>query len=170
MWMKIPLAFCAFLVFALLQQSFLPYFNFFGGTANLVFILFFVLIFFEDNSHYKQGFFLALMAGFFLDLISPFYFGASIISLIIVYFFKNGVDHFLKEWQSHYLIFYFIAIFSTSFLLYNGLLYAFGKMLGISFSLDSTIFINLAYNTILACMLFYFYGNIANIQAKNSLN
>src|SRR3989344_7230957 len=105
MWFKYPIIVLLFLVATLLQTSFLPYFSVMGNILNLVFILFFILIFFTclqktKKSHTDDnGIFISIIAGFILDALSPFYFGVSIVALLIIYFGIKTVFYFLKERQ-----------------------------------------------------------------------
>ena len=123
MWFKYPIIILTLFVAALLQISFLPYFNVMGYFPNMIFIIFFTLIFFEAKKEYDLGFVVSLAAGFFLDIILPSYFGISIISLLIVYSFKKIAMHFLKENPDEFSVFYFIPLFLICFISYNSLLY-----------------------------------------------
>src|SRR3989344_5017254 len=97
MWFNYPIIVLFFYILSLLQISFLPHFSILGITPNLVFILFFILIFFGKPDEYHQGIFFAFIAGFILDAFSPFYFGLSILSLLAIYFFMKLAIYFLKE-------------------------------------------------------------------------
>ena len=68
-----------FFVLSLIQSSFLPFFSIVGQIPNLVFILFYVILFFDNRG---ESFFWAILVGFLLDVFMPSYFGISIISLL----------------------------------------------------------------------------------------
>ena len=163
-----------FYFFAIMQNSFLPYFKVMESVPNFIFVLFFILIFFENlpvrtnKNDRNEGLFFAILAGFFLDIISPFYFGMSIASLLVVYFFEKLVAYFLKEIQNKYLIFYFILIFSACFVLYNILLYLLSIFLYMQFNFNFLVFIALAYNLIFASIGFYAYKNIYSQNGTDS--
>ncbi len=162
MWLKYAIIFFLFFIFTIIQASFLPYFNIKGSLINLNFILFFILIFFESKNEYKIGFFTVIIDGFFLDLFLPFYFGISIISLLVVYFLEKFTIHFLKEGQDKYPLSYFIPIFSISFIFYNILLYLLLMLFHLSFNLGFNTVISLIYNLFFAVIGFYIYKKIAN--------
>ena len=151
MWLKYIIIALIFFVLALFQTSFLPYFNIAGTVPNLVFILFFILTFFDESGNYYEGFFLSIIAGFLLDVFSPSYFGISIVSLLIIYFTTKSINYFLKEREEKYIIIYFLLIFLLCFFVYHLFLYMF---------LDSIIFnenmtIEFLYNLGFALIGFY---------------
>ena len=167
LWVKFLIIALLFFFFSIFQNSFLPYFNIMGTSLNLVFILFFILIFFEDKYEYVQGFFLAIIAGFFLDTFLPFYFGIAIGSLLLIYFLKKLITHFLKESQDKYPIFYFIPLFSTCFIAYSTLLYVSSILLHLQFIFWANILMGLIYNLVFACAGFYIYKKVSNVFSKD---
>lgn len=159
----------SFYFFAVVQNSFLPYFNLIGVIPNFIFILFFILIFFKNKNEYAEGFFIAILAGFFLDILSPFYlpagrqvFGVSIIFMLIVYFLEKFTVHFLKEGMDKYPIFYFIPLFLICFLFFNIFSYLFLILLNFGFSIKWDIIFVSLYNLIFALPSFYFYKKFIN--------
>jgi hypothetical protein len=142
MWFKYPLLILFFILLALAQVSFLSRLSIAG---NLVFVLFFLLVFFEKPSHYIQGVAATMAAGILLDIFGSFAFGPAIVSLFCVYSLIKLTGYFLRERQGNYLFLYFMSMFLVSLALYD-LLYA----LGIS-SFHSTITFNLTYALGLAC-------------------
>ena len=72
MWLKSILIFFLFWLFAIAQNSFFAHFNLFGAVPDIVFILFFLLVFFESFENYYQIIFYAVVAGFFADIFSVF--------------------------------------------------------------------------------------------------
>ena len=150
MWFKYPIIILSFFIAALLQVSFVSYFNIMGLVPNLIFILFFILFFFSKK---EESFFISLIAGFFLDIISPSYllfsrqiFGISVIALSLVYFFQKLIIYFFKKDDSKYLIFYFLPLFSLNFILYNAILYLFSIIFGFGFNIGVNLIISLIYN------------------------
>ena len=175
MFFKYPITIFIFFILALFQNSFLPFFNVMGVVPNLIFILFFILTFFGKSNEYNKGFFTAIVAGFFLDLFLPFYFGLSIISLLIVYFLIKIIIYFLRDLpaqtgrQDKYLIFYFLSIFLFSFLVYNVLSSLLFNSFYLKLDFNKTIFVSFLYNLIFACFGFYIYKFIKKDSSDNQL-
>lgn len=168
MWFKYPIIILAFLILTLLQVSFLPHFNIMGITPNLIFILFFVLIFFDLSSYkslankskfdeYHQDIFLVILAGLILDLLGYYYFGVAIISLLLAYIFIKITFYFIKERRENYLLSYFLFIFLISFAIYNTLFYLFTHFPNIKFDVNQYVFIKLIYNLSFAFAGFFIY-------------
>ncbi len=180
---KYPIIILSFFILALLQNSFLPYFNIMGVVPNLIFILFFILIFFsvrekvEDNfNQYYDGFFISIFAGFFLDIFSSIYLpdgrqvlGISIIYLLIVYLLVKISMYFLRERQDKYLIFYFLSIFLFSFFIYNIFLNLLSNNFSLALDFNRAIFISFLYNLILAYSGFYIHKFIRQEKNDNQL-
>lgn len=188
MWLKYPIIIFIFFIASLFQVSFLPHFGIMGGIPDFIFILFFILIFFNPPSHetsarqrkpneYYYAFFLVIVAGFFSDVFLPSYFGISMISFLVVYYFKKLIVYFMKEVKDKYFIFYFIPIFSLCFILNAVILYLFSIFLlflprsGIpfvgQFDLGPIILIRLVYSLVFACIGFYIYEKISNFLNKD---
>jgi rod shape-determining protein MreD len=108
-----------FYLFALLQNSFFTHFNLFGVTPNLVFILFFLIVFFEGENKNYQIIFFAVTAGFFLDIFSNTYLGPSIILLIIMGFLLKKTQSLLKNRDAAHPFIYFSPLFLVSFIIYE---------------------------------------------------
>lgn len=119
MWFKYPIFIIALILAAIVQSSFWPYLAIAKTVPNLIFIVFFIIIFFEKNSEYMLGFFMALLAGFLLDIILSLNFGISIASLLVIYIVYKIVSRFLKEAQGKSLTLYFAGMFSVAFLVYH---------------------------------------------------
>ncbi len=168
MWIKYGIIALAFFIFTLVQTSFLPYSNSTGALPNLVFILFFILLFFAKAQEHYQALGIAITAGFFLDLALPYPFGISIVALVAVYFLRKGIAYFFEENQDTYLIFYFILLFSVCFVAYRLLMYILLTALGISFYFGPVIVISLLYNLVFACAGFYIYTCIVNRRVKDN--
>lgn len=153
MWLKYPIIALSFFLLALIQNSFLAHVSIFGITPNLVFILFFLLLFFESIGEYTVGIFSVVVAGFLLDVFLPFYFGANILSLLVVYVLFKITARFLKEMQGKYLFLYFTPIFLFFWVIYGGVFYLVTHFYHITFSLPPHIFIGLAYNLAAALLM-----------------
>lgn len=163
MWLKYPIIFLLFFSAAFLQIGFLPYFKVMGASLNLIFILFFIFIFFDKDQtgiFSSSGFFTAIAAGLFLDIILLSYFGISIISLLIVLLFCNLVIYFFEKYEKDLIIFNFIIMFSTSFVLYNLLIYLSSIVFRFEFNLGLNLIAGLVYNLAFACIGFYIYKKI----------
>lgn len=146
-----------FFLFSLLQVSFLPYLGVAGSSINLVFILFFIVIFFDKN---REGFFVALIAGFFLDVFLPSYFGISMVVLLLIYLIKEMVVYFLKESREKFSIIYFIIMFSSLLIAYYFLMYFALLAFGFSFNVNRNIIMSLVINALFAYLGFYIYKNV----------
>jgi rod shape-determining protein MreD len=102
----------------LFQGSFLSHFDIFGASLNLVLIFVCLLSFFEGSYKYS-GIVLAFFAGFFVDIFSKSYLGASILLLIIIYFLIKQAIYILRDVSKKYSIFYFLPIFICSIVFYD---------------------------------------------------
>jgi len=153
MWLKPVLTILLFYFFALLQTSFFANFGFFGSLPNLVFILFFLLVFFEDKKSSHLILFYAVISGFFLDVFSATYFGYSIIALIIIGILFKKIQNMLSEKKNDkYPIVYFILLFLISFTVYDILLkFALTKFNWASFLSE------ISYNLLVAIIGFLIY-------------
>ena len=158
--------FFLFYLFAILQNSFLVHFNLFGVIPNLVFILFFILVFFEKPKNYYAICFYAITAGFFLDVFAYSYFGVSIVLLLFIGIASKQIQSTLQESKSDsFPMTYFSALFVASLLIYNILKEVFLdkfsiKAILISFNFSSIT--GLIYNLIIACIAFYIYKKFFN--------
>lgn len=143
----------------MLQSSFLSTLAIMSQVPNIVFILFFVIIFFEDKHQYDLGFWSAVIAGFFLDNLTISRFGVAIAALLVVYFLEKLIAHFIKEQQGKFIILYFIFVFIGSYVVFNASVYLFSVLLGSQFNypFDLSIIVALLYNLIFACVGFYVF-------------
>ncbi len=158
-WVKYIIITLLFFLFAVLQTSFLPYFNIAGSTPSLIFILFFILIFFETPLS-SEGFFMAIIAGFFADIFLPSFFGLSIIAFLIIYLANKLAGHFLREGQEKYQIFYFIPVFLAGFAVYEFLLN--------NFNFGEGVLLSLAYSLFFACIGFYICKKLIGKSAADN--
>lgn len=143
---------------AIVQYSFLPYFNIAGAVPNLLFILFFTMVFFERQSIVNQsGFFTAIIAGVLLDMALPSHFGPSIIALLAVYALHKMSMHFLPDIRDDHMIFYFMGIFSLEWLCYHALVRAYASFTGFTFNFGPVVLVGLVYSLIIAIIGFYLY-------------
>jgi len=129
-----------------------------GASANLLFIIFFIAIFYENPHRYQQGFVLALAAGFLFDAVSLYYFGTSIIVLLITYAAFKLTTHFLKDMHEQYVFAYFVPLLLLFLTGYNSLMYAVTHFPHVTFNpVNEHVFMALAYNLIVGTIFFYFY-------------
>lgn len=122
MWQKTLIIIILFYFFALLQNSFFIHFNLFGAVPNLVFILFFLLVFFEKKNHNYPVILWAIVAGLFLDIFSDASFGVSIVLLIIIGLLIKKAQELLKNREDNRPFAYFWPLFTVFFVLYESLL------------------------------------------------
>ncbi len=172
MWLKFLILILLFFILALIQNSFLPHFNIMGNSPNLIFILFFILIFFEKDNRYYEGILFSIIAGFILDVLSGSYFGDAIISLLLVYILIKIVIYFLKERQDKNLLFYFIPIFLISLASYEVLYNLSTDFYNLKFNILSAhnwqnILIGFGYNLMVAFFVFFVYKKINNLFLLN---
>jgi len=156
-----------FYLLVLFQNSFLSHFSISGASLNLILISICLFSFFEE-SHKYSGLFLAIVAGFFLDVFSRSFLGISIFCLIIVYFFIKKTIHILRDIPRKYSIIYFIPIFIICVILYN---LFFGTFSYLSnhftppFLGGYTLFLNIIYNLIFAVFGFYLFKKYSTLKA-----
>lgn len=111
-----------FYFFAILQNSFFAHFCVLGAGPNLVFILFFTLIFFADPKKHYYIVFYAVCAGLFLDIFLYSYFGVSIILLLLIGFLVKRAQGILSEKKGSFPFVYFFPLFFISLIIYDLLL------------------------------------------------
>lgn len=119
MWVKYLITIILFYFFALLQSSFFAHFNFFGAFPNFVFILFFLLIFFDKETNYYKIFFYSAIAGILLDFFSYAYFGISVVLLFCIGILLKKIQSALLQRQDKYPVIYFLPLFLISFIFYE---------------------------------------------------
>ncbi len=166
-----------FYLLTLFQNSFLSRFSIFGVSPNLILILVCLLSFFEGPYKYSNVF-LALAAGFFLDIFSNSFFGISVFSFTIIYFLIKETIHILRDISQKYSISYFIPIFIFCIILYDfffGLFSYFFNHSTLSFLEGYILLIKVVYNLFFAIVGFYLlnppkfllrknFGGLKNIQ------
>lgn len=153
-----------FYFFALLQNSFFVHFNISGSVPNLVFILFFLLVFFGKHNGYLKNFrqviFLGALAGFFIDIFSYTYIGPSIILLIVIGFLAKRIQLLLKIRDDRFPFIYFAPIFLLSFIAYELLLMAYLHLFNFSPPLavfDLRFLVEIVYNLFFAATGFLIF-------------
>jgi len=153
---KYPIIIFLFLLFALLQMSFLPSIALFNEIPNLIFILFFILMFFGE----KEALLMAVIAGFSLDLLYFSHFGLSILTLVIIFLLQKASDHFFEKGSQENLIFYFIPSFLVQYGAYTGLWYLFSRIFDFEFAVGISFIMGLGYNLLFALAGFYLYQKV----------
>jgi len=151
-----------------LQSSFFTHFNLFGAVPNLVFVLFFLIVFFEKD---KSRFFIfwAAIAGFFLDIFYCSYLGPSMVLLAIIAFLLKNTQLLLKNRKDSHPFIYFLPLFAVFLMFYDlalGLYLYFLDPNKIAPALGPQIIFALIYNLIVASALFYIFKKIL----KNFVN
>jgi len=163
MWKKLLVITFLFYIIALLQNSFLIHYNLFGVVPNLIFILFFIIVFFEKRNSTGQtvndylAIFTAVIAGVFLDIFSYTYLGPSIILLIIIGLLVKRTQSSLKNKEDKYPFIYFSFIFIISLFIYNFLITLFLSPNNIATMISLGTVFMLIYNLFIASILFYIY-------------
>lgn len=118
-WLRLFILFLLFGSLGLMQNSFFPHFRIMGATANLIFILFFLAVFFEEQQKYIQGVFSAVFSGFFLSIFSFFSFEKTIICFLVIVFAIKYLLSLLRKRRDNYPIIYFIILFLLSSIVFN---------------------------------------------------
>ncbi len=157
MWLKLLIVTTVFFLLGLFQSSFLPHVSIMGIIPNLVFILFFVLVFFEKSTAYHEGIFYTVIAGLVTDIFSSSYFGPGILSLLVTYSAMKILFYLLEERRGKYLFFYFLIVFLVSFILYEILFSLFVIIPHGTFTLRQNIIVEESFNMAIALLVFYFY-------------
>jgi cell shape-determining protein MreD len=161
-WFWSIIIFPLFYFFAILQTSFLIYFNLFGSIPNLIFVLFFISIFYTPKNNYYFIIFVGLLAGIFLDIISISQFGISIILLIIIGLLIKKIQFLLKDNDNGYSLFYFLVIFLGSLLIYNLVLQ------NLSINLINSL-IELVYSSVFAIFGFFIVKKVLKNRKSNKI-
>jgi cell shape-determining protein MreD len=151
-----------FYFLALFQHTFLTHYSLMGVVPNLVFILFFLLVFFETKHSYSKVLFYSVIAGFILDIFSSIYFGESIVILIVIGFMTKRIQGTLKNIGDGYPFRYFLPLFFVLILFYDALL---GSLI------SSNFLPTIIYNLIIASIFFwtykkYIFPKVNNRQLK----
>lgn len=107
-----------FLLLAVFHETFIPSFNLFGFSFNL-FLLFFFLLIFSG----QMKWWIAVIAGLILDILSLFPFGIFTFALFLTYLLINSLS---KIFQSTNIV-SFIILFLAFFISYKIFL-IFGKL------------------------------------------
>ena len=169
MWLKYTIITVLLYFLSVFQNGFLPHFNIMGAFLNLIFIVFFILIFFESKNQ-LHGFFIAILSGFFLDVFLSSDFGVSIILLLLIYFLTSTAKHFFRDGQSRYLVVYFAGLFSVSYVLYYFLLHFVLTFHQTESSFGLVTMVGLLYNLVFAVAGFYLYEKVVGkIYQDNQL-
>lgn len=164
---KLLLLFAGFFFAAILQASFFSYFSISGATPNIIFSLFFLVVFSADKKNHLLGFFTCIVAGFFLDLVSSFYFGTSILALLIIYALHHFLSHIVHR-HENLLVLNFTVAFCAFLALYDVLLYLFSLVSNISFLLNAPLVISVAYSLLFAIAGFLIIQPLVSARESNN--
>lgn len=162
MWQKYLVITILFYLFTIFQNSFFAHFKFLGSVPNLVFILFFLLIFFDKNINYEVVLF-AGIAGILLDISSFAYLGPSIVLLLITGFLFKKTQLLLKNMEDSFPLIYFLPLFLFHFILYNILMMIYLRFWDTSHTLisfDLKFIAGIAYNLFFALLGFWIFKKI----------
>ncbi len=175
MWKKIVGIIFIFYILALLQNSFFAHFSLLGSIPNLVFIFFFLLVFFEkkdkngrmDNNYWII--FLAVTAGFFLDIFSYSYLGPSILLLMVLGVLLKKIQLLLKNRENNYPFVYFLPLFIFFILVYDLLIWLYFYFLDpskIILSFGSKTVYAVIYDLLIATVFFYTYKKTLSLKSN----
>ncbi len=167
MWKKIVAPILLFYFFALLQTSFFVHFSLFGVVPDLVFILYFGFTFYSikknqllGNARVYEMVFLAITAGFFLDIFQLSYLGLSVLSFLIIGFALIRAQSALMNKDEGYPLSYFLSIFIISLLGYYlllGLFLNYSSPINIFSFFSYKTFFSIIYDSLFAIVFFYLY-------------
>ena len=111
---KAVLLFFLFYFLTLLQTSFLIHHSWRGAGINLV-LLVFIIFLFNEKKDIKEGVLLAVLAGFFLDVFSSYFFGIFILFFIFLFFLISQIR---KRILANNLWGYLLVLFSVLVIYY----------------------------------------------------
>ena len=168
MWKKALVIIFLFYFFALLQNSFLIHYNFFGSYLNLVFILFFLLIFFSAQGANAQArpasgwevIFFAIIAGFISDIFSYNHFGISVVLLLCLGFLLKKAQSSLNLKEDKFPFAYFAPLFFVFLGLYNA------TLMGSAHFFNLPFFVNLLLNLLAASLGFLIFKKFFKYAGK----
>ncbi len=162
---KLFLIIILFYLFALLQNSFFVNFSFFGNNLNLVFILFFLLIFFEKNNFHSILF--AIIAGLLLDLSLYNYLGLSVVFLLIILFLLRRTQLLLNNSDENYHLIFFLSLFFVYFVVFQTLNIFYLWFIGLNDNLlffDFKFFVGIIYNMFFATLGLLIFKKIIHVK------
>lgn len=171
MWVKIALSIILFYILAVLQKSFFIHFAILGGVPNLVFVLFFSLVFFKKEDYFFDVLFYSLVAGLFLDFFSFTYIGTSVFFLIMIGFLLKKVQSMLTEKHGDdFPLVYFLPLFLGAVIIYQFLLNFYFYFPDISRtinSVDLAFFANVIYSLIIGCVVYFIFKKFLAFRLNN---
>ena len=163
----------------LLQNSFFAQMAIYGAVPNLALILACLVSFFfsqktrkSDRDEYNKYAAISLVAaaGIMVDIFSQSFFGVSILSFLIIYFFMRKSLDLLLDMPKKYQIFYFLPMFLVSLFIYNAVASGSSYLSGspnFYFFSDLNFFLATAvYNLVLSAIGFYLFLPINNGSQK----
>lgn len=169
MWKKELLVVFLFFIFITLQNSFLAHFSLPGAVLNLVFILFFTLVFFIPKGKEYQLTYLSAIAGILLDISSFTYLGPSIIMLLFVGFLLKKTQFSILRGGDGQRMGYFVPLFIFYFIIFDLLSMLYLRYLDLAHTiivLDFRFLVGIIYNLIFAVIGFYIFRRLKNNAGK----
>jgi hypothetical protein len=118
-WQNLALYFIFFYLLYLLQSSFMPKLGNWAGSLDLIFLYFFFLVFFIKKNDYLVIAILALIAGFFLDILNLEYFGPSVIILLIIGLVFKKIQLALKGADENFSLTPFLSLFVLAWIVFE---------------------------------------------------
>lgn len=163
--MKKIIFFALFFYFlALVQTSFLVHFDIVGTIPNLILIFLVLALFFEKSSD-KSGYWVAALAGFYLDVFSGLQLGVSIFVLILLTYFVKRIVRTLREEN----VLYFVPILILAVIFYGVFSVLLNSLLSLSlpcFSISWLKLLEIAYNLLIGVIAFYLIKCFGKILGK----
>ena len=167
MWFKYPIILLLFLITALFQASFLPYFGVMTIMPNLLFILFFAIIFLKEEKNYYYELLLVVVAGFSLDIFSSHRLGVSIVSLFILYLLIQLTRHVIEQHQDEGFVGYYVLSFLVCFFIYGLLVQLLSHPFTMGMNVGIVTVVQILYNVALALFVLYAYEEIADFLHRD---
>ena len=159
-----------FYFLAILQSSFFVHFSLFGAFPNLIFILYFLLVFFEARKKEYNIFAYAVIAGLLLDIFYQTFFGISVAILLIAGFSVKKIQSSLQEKNDKFPIGYFLLLFTIAFIIYQTMLVLYLRFidpLHVAIGINWQSLFDLVYNLVCAAIGFYIYKKVVKISGDD---
>ncbi len=170
MWTKLSVVTLIFFLLTLIQNTFLTHISLLGVAPNVVFTLFFTVVFFQKFDEHYLDIFFAIIVGFFIDIYSISFFGPGIVSLVLVYVVIKTAIYFIKEGMGSYMLLYFLPLFLVCLIFYQACYRIFSNTGAGILALDRLDYISLGYHTILALLVFFAYQYIDRLVSPRQLS
>jgi len=152
---KVIVSFIAFYFLAIFQASYLSHFKIRGGAWNTLLVAVILVNFFEKKED-KSGLIIGALAGFYLDLFSPYFMGIfTLVGVLIAFAVKRAKPLFdPKRFAS------FAVIFFSALLFYEIIFMFISAGQGLFFNISGLII------NFLAGIIIYWMVRLFNVISK----